>query len=79
MAREAAKDLVKAFYERGVQDMEARLLEEVAVVCRDYCTKSWGVAMDRAGVPIDSELRKADNIFFPKDIREIPESDLPPE
>ena len=54
VAREAAKDLVKAFYERGVQDMEARLLEEVAVVCRDYCTKSWGVAMDRARVPTDS-------------------------
>ena len=79
MAREAAKAVVKAFYKHGVQNMEAQLLEEVAVVCRDYYTESWGVAMDRAGVPIDSELRKADNIFFPKDIREIPESDLPPE
>ena len=79
VAREATEAEVKASYERGVLDIEARLLEEVAVVCRDYCTESWGVAMDRAGVPIDSELRKADNIFFPKDIREIPESDLPPE
>ena len=35
--------------------------------------------MDRAGVPADSKLRRAKNIFFPKDIREIPESDSPPE
>ena len=37
VAREAAEAAVKASYKRGVQDMEARLLEEVAVVCRDYC------------------------------------------
>ena len=27
-------------YERGVRDTEARLTEEVAVVCRDYVTES---------------------------------------
>ena len=57
-----------ASYERGVKDIEARLIEEVAVVCRDYCTESWGVAMDRAGVPADSELRRIENIIFPEDI-----------
>ena len=31
--------------------------------------ESWGVAMDWAGVPADSELRRLENIFFPKDIR----------
>ena len=40
MAREAAEATVKASYERGVQDMEVRLSEEVAIVCRDYCTES---------------------------------------
>ena len=40
MAREAAEAAVKASYERGVQDMETRLVEEVVVVCRDYCTES---------------------------------------
>ena len=35
--------------------------------------------MDGAGVPADSELRRAENIFFPEDIREIPESNLPSE
>ena len=34
--------------------------------------------MDLEGVPVDSELRKAENIFFPEDIREILESNPPP-
>jgi len=47
VAREAAEAAMAASYERGVKDTEARLIEEVAVVYRDYCTESWGVAMDR--------------------------------
>ena len=60
-------------------DTEKRLTEEVAIVCRDYYTESWGVAMDRVGVPADFELRRAENIFFPEDIWEIPKSDSPSE
>ena len=67
-AKEATEAAERTSYERGVMDTEARLVEEVAVVCRDYCTKSWGIAMDRAGVPADSELRRSKNIFFPEDI-----------
>ena len=40
MAREAVEAVVAAFYERGVKDTEARLTEEVVVVCRDYVTES---------------------------------------
>ena len=58
MAREAAEAAVAASYKRGVMDTEARLTEEMAVVCRDYVTESWGVAMDRAGVPTDFELKR---------------------
>ena len=72
MAREAAEKAVAASYDRGVRDTEVRLTEEVATVCREYITTSWGVALDRAVVPADSDLRKAENIFFPEDIREIP-------
>ena len=72
MTREAAEKAVETSYDRGVRDIEFRLTEEVAAVCRDYITISWGVALDRAAVPADSDLRKAENIFFPKDIREIP-------
>ena len=46
---------------------------------QDYCTKSWGIAMDWVGVLVDSELRRAENIFFLEDIREILKSDSPPE
>ena len=47
-------------------------------MCRDYITVSWGVALDRAAVPTDSNLRKAKNISFLEDICEIPpEEPLP--
>ena len=75
LAREVAEKAVAASYERGVRDTEARLAEEVAIVCREYITTSWGVALDQAAVPADSDLRKAENIFFPEDVREIPDED----
>ena len=40
---------------------------------------SWGVALDRAAVPADSDLRKVENIFFPEDICEIPDAVAPEE
>ena len=39
LARKAAEATVAASYERGVKDTEARLTEEVVVVCRDYVTE----------------------------------------
>ena len=73
LAREATEKAVAISYDRGVRDTEIRLIEEVAAVCKDYITMSWGVALDRAAVPADSDLRKAENFFFPEDIREIPD------
>ena len=35
--------------------------------------------MDRATVPADSDLRKVENIFFPEDVREIPDVVAPEE
>ncbi|XP_050258138.1 uncharacterized protein LOC126703223 [Quercus robur] len=72
LSREVAEKAVAVSYERGVHDTEERLAEEVATVCREYVTSTWGVAIDRAAVPADSDLRKAENIFFPAEIREIP-------
>ena len=71
LSREAAEAAVAASYKRGVADTEARLTEEMAIVCRDYITMSWGVALDQAAVPADFDLRKIENIFFPENIREI--------
>ena len=79
MAREAAEKAVAASYERGAHDTEVRLTEEVAIVCKEYITTAWGVATDRAAFPADSDLRKAENIFFPEDIREIPDEVAPEE
>ncbi|XP_050241033.1 uncharacterized protein LOC126689917 [Quercus robur] len=72
LSREVAEKAVAASYERGVHDTEERLTEEVATVCRDYVTSTWGLAMDRAAVPADSDLRKVENIFYPAEIRETP-------
>ena len=41
-------------------------------MCRDYCTVTWNAAVNSAGVSADSELRKAENVYFPEHIREIP-------
>ena len=79
LAKEVAKKAVAASYDRGVKDTEVRLAEEVATVCREYITLSWGVALDRAAVPRDFDLRKTENIFFPKDVREIPDEVVPEE
>ena len=49
------------------------------MVCRDYVTESWGVVLDWAAIPTDSDLKRIENIFFPEDIREIPGSDPPEE
>ena len=64
-----------------VSDLKAQLLQakEVAGVCRDYVTESWGVAMDRAAVPANSDLRRLENIFFPEDIHYVLGSDPPEE
>ena len=78
LVREADEAAVLASYERGAADTDARLTEEVAIVCRDYIAMSWRVALDRAAVPADSDFRKIKNIFFPEDISEIPSS-APPE
>ena len=53
-------------------ETEQRLAKEVAEVCRDYCTVTWNEALNSAGVPADSELRRAENVYFPEHIKEIP-------
>ena len=71
MAREAFEATEAASYERGVLETEIRLAKEVAGVCRDYCAEMWAETLNRVGVLVDSELRSAENIFFPEDIREV--------
>ena len=66
VAKEAAEAAMATSYERGVRDTEVRLTKEVATVCRDYITMSWGVALDWAAVTADFDFRKVENVFFRK-------------
>ena len=77
MAKEATKVAEAAAYERGVVETEARLTAKVTVVCRDYCAKTYYKALDRAGVLTNSNLRRADKVYYLEDIREDPTA-LPP-
>ena len=77
MAQEAAKTAETATYERGVLEMEARLTVEVTMVCRDYYAKTYNQALNWAEVPADSDLRKAYQVYYPKDIREDATAPLP--
>ena len=76
MAKETTKAVERASYERKVEDTEISLAEEVARVCRDYCTETWIEALNNAGVLANSKLRKAESIFFPEHIQGAP-ADLP--
>ena len=70
--QEAAQAVEKAAYKRWVLETKQRLAEKVAEVCRDYCFMTWDATFNSAGVPADSELRKAERVFYPKHIKEIP-------
>ena len=70
LAQEAAIAPETSAYERGVLEMKARLTAEVTVVCREYCAKMYNQALDRAGIPVDSDLRMVDQVYYPEDLRE---------
>ena len=62
VAQEAATAAENSAYERGVLETEARLTAEVIVVCREYCAETYNEALDRVGIPADSDLRRADQM-----------------
>ena len=85
-AREAAQLLKEtteaekqATYDLGVQETQARLIEEFSTVAKDYCDITWGKALGVAKVPADSNLRRPESIYYDSDIRELPSSDSPPQ
>ena len=70
MAQEAAKAIETSAYERGVLEMEARLTAEVTVVCREYCAETYNQALDQAGILVDFDLKRVDQMYYPEDLRE---------
>lgn len=71
-ARLAKAAVEQKFYELGVQETEAYLTEELAEVCRDYCQEVWIEALNLARVPVASEWRRVENVYYPSDFREAP-------
>ena len=72
LVKEAAEAEKQAAYTLGVEETQARLTEELIAVCRDYCSISWGKALDVAGVPVGSDLRQPESIYYDPKIRELP-------
>ena len=53
MAQVAANTTGQKFYDLRLQETKARLTEELARVCREYCLKVWTEALNVAGAPVD--------------------------
>ena len=70
MAQEAAIAVETLTYECGVLETETRLTAEVTAVCREYYAETYNQALDRAGIPADSDLRRTDQVYCLKDLRE---------
>ena len=47
-----------------MEEIEVRLAEELAEVCRDYCKEVWVEALNQVGIPATSEWRLAENIYY---------------
>ena len=79
LIKEATEAEKQVSYALGVQKTQNRLTEEFSTVARDYCDITWGKALDAAGVPADSSLRRPESIHYDSDIQELPGSDSPPQ
>ena len=61
-----------------MQETQSRLTEEFSAVARDYCDITWEKALDAAGVPVDSSLRRPESVYYDPNIQALPGSDSPP-
>ena len=71
LLKEAAEAEKQAAYTLGMEETQAKLIEEFFAVCKDYCDISWGKALDVARVPVDSSLRRPKSIYYDPKIREL--------
>ena len=59
-----------------MQEIEARLIEELAGVCREYCLEVRTEALNVGGASTNLKWRKVENAFYLEDHREVPEAAL---
>ena len=69
--KEATEVEKQAAYTLGMEEIQARLIEEFSAVARDYCDISWGKALDVAGVPTDFGLRRPESIYYDPEIHKL--------
>ena len=79
LLKETAEAEKQAAYTVGMEETQARLIKEFSAVARDYCDISWSKALDAAGIPADSSLRRPESIYYDPEIHEHfdPSSSLP--
>ena len=78
LLKEAVEAEKQAAYALGVQETQSRLTKEFFAVAKDYCDITWGKALDAAGIPADSSLRRPESIYYDSNIHELPNSGSPP-
>ena len=64
LAKGAAEAKKQAAYTLGVGETQARLTKEFSLVCKEYCDISWDKALDAAKVPMDSDLRWPESVYY---------------
>ena len=67
VAQEAFIAAETSAYERGALETKTRLTAEVTAICREYCAETYNQALDWAGIPADSDLRRTDQVYYPED------------
>ena len=75
LVKEVVEAEKQAAYTLGMEETQARLTEEFSTVCRDYCDISWDKALDVAEVPVDSDLRQPESIYYDPEICELSSPD----
>ena len=75
LTREAAEAEKQVAYTLRVEETQARLTKELSAVCMEYCDISWDKALDAVGIPVDSDLRRPENVYYDSKIRELPGPD----
>ena len=75
LVKEAADAEKQAAYMLRVEETQARLTEGFFVVYRDYCDISWGKTLDVVRVPMDSDLRRPESIYYDPKIRKLSSPD----
>lgn len=78
MAQATADDSEKKFYDLRAKETEVRLVDELAGVYRDYCLEVWTKALNLTGVPTTSKWRRAENVYYPLDLRKALEDPSAP-